>query len=127
VPLPELGGIEAFIRREGLPYTPDAWIEPRAAASGDRARPAERFARGQFCCRCADQNAGENTPHSARADPDLPPNRFEAPPPLLLRLQADRFDESAPFRNFRGDVIAKLLRRTPFSFGALLGKNTLYL
>lgn len=27
VPLPEDGGIEAFIRREVLPYTPDAWID----------------------------------------------------------------------------------------------------
>jgi type I restriction enzyme M protein len=28
VPLLEPGGIEAFIRREVLPYTPDAWINP---------------------------------------------------------------------------------------------------
>ena len=27
VPLSEQGGIEAFIRREVLPYTPDAWID----------------------------------------------------------------------------------------------------
>jgi hypothetical protein len=27
VPLLEEGGIEAFIRREVLPYTPDAWIK----------------------------------------------------------------------------------------------------
>ena len=27
VPLLEEGGIEAFIRREVLPYTPDAWID----------------------------------------------------------------------------------------------------
>jgi type I restriction enzyme M protein len=26
IPLVEPGGIEAFIRREVLPYTPDAWI-----------------------------------------------------------------------------------------------------
>jgi hypothetical protein len=35
VPLLEDGGIEAFIRREVLPYTPDAWIKgatpPRSA------------------------------------------------------------------------------------------------
>jgi len=28
VPLLEEGGIEAFFRREVLPYTPDAWIDP---------------------------------------------------------------------------------------------------
>ena len=31
VPLLEKGGIEAFIRREVLPYTPDAWINNDAA------------------------------------------------------------------------------------------------
>ena len=30
VPLLEEGGIEAFIRREVLPYTPDAWIKEEA-------------------------------------------------------------------------------------------------
>ena len=30
VPLLEEGGIEAFIRREVLPYTPDAWIKEDA-------------------------------------------------------------------------------------------------
>ena len=30
VPLLEDGGIEAFIRREVLPYTPDAWIKEEA-------------------------------------------------------------------------------------------------
>ena len=30
VPLLEPGGIEAFIRREVLPYTPDAWIKEKA-------------------------------------------------------------------------------------------------
>jgi type I restriction enzyme M protein len=34
VPLLEPGGIEAFIRREVLPYTPDAWIEEGAAKVG---------------------------------------------------------------------------------------------
>ena len=28
VPLLEEGGIEAFFRREVLPYTPDVWIDP---------------------------------------------------------------------------------------------------
>ena len=34
VPLLEPGGIEAFIRREVLPYTPDAWIREDAAKIG---------------------------------------------------------------------------------------------
>jgi len=34
VPLPEEGGIEAFIRREVLPYTPDAWIKQDATKIG---------------------------------------------------------------------------------------------
>lgn len=34
VPLLEDGGIEAFIRREVLPYTPDAWIKDDAAKIG---------------------------------------------------------------------------------------------
>jgi type I restriction enzyme M protein len=34
VPLLEDGGIEAFIRREVLPYTPDAWIKEEAAKVG---------------------------------------------------------------------------------------------
>jgi len=34
VPLLENGGIEAFIRREVLPYTPDAWIKEDAAKIG---------------------------------------------------------------------------------------------
>jgi type I restriction enzyme M protein len=34
VPLLEEGGIEAFIRREVLPYTPDAWIKKDAAKIG---------------------------------------------------------------------------------------------
>jgi type I restriction enzyme M protein len=34
VPLLEEGGIEAFIRREVLPYTPDAWIKEGAAKVG---------------------------------------------------------------------------------------------
>ena len=33
VPLLEPGGIEAFIRREVLPYTPDAWINPDPKAT----------------------------------------------------------------------------------------------
>jgi type I restriction enzyme M protein len=34
VPLLEVGGIEAFIRREVLPYTPDAWIDESATKIG---------------------------------------------------------------------------------------------
>jgi type I restriction enzyme M protein len=34
VPLPEAGGIEAFFRREVLPYTPDAWIKEDATKIG---------------------------------------------------------------------------------------------
>lgn len=34
VPLLEEGGIEAFIRREVLPYTPDAWIKEGATKIG---------------------------------------------------------------------------------------------
>lgn len=34
VPLLEIGGIEAFIRREVLPYTPDAWINEAATKIG---------------------------------------------------------------------------------------------
>jgi len=34
VPLMEDGGIEAFFRREVLPYAPDAWVDPRSAKIG---------------------------------------------------------------------------------------------
>ena len=34
VPLLEDGGIAAFIRREVLPYTPDAWVKPDATKIG---------------------------------------------------------------------------------------------
>jgi type I restriction enzyme M protein len=34
VPLLEAGGIDAFIRREVLPYTPDAWIKADATKIG---------------------------------------------------------------------------------------------
>ncbi|MFZ2650111.1 MAG: hypothetical protein WA210_08385 [Burkholderiaceae bacterium] len=34
VPLLEAGGVEAFVRREVLPYTPDAWIKEDAAKIG---------------------------------------------------------------------------------------------
>ena len=34
VPLLEEGGIEAFVRREVLPYTPDAWIKPNTTKIG---------------------------------------------------------------------------------------------
>ena len=38
VPLLEEGGIEAFIRREVLPYTPDAWIKEDATKVGYEVR-----------------------------------------------------------------------------------------
>ena len=34
MPLLEEGGIEAFIRREVLPYTPDAWVKEGATKIG---------------------------------------------------------------------------------------------
>ena len=34
VPLLEPGGIEAFLRREVLPYTPDAWLDESATKIG---------------------------------------------------------------------------------------------
>jgi type I restriction enzyme M protein len=34
IPLLEDGGIEAFIRREVLPYTPDAWVKEGASKIG---------------------------------------------------------------------------------------------
>jgi type I restriction enzyme M protein len=34
IPLLEKGGIEAFFRREVLPYTPDAWIDEAATKIG---------------------------------------------------------------------------------------------
>ena len=34
VPLLEAGGIEAFFRREVLPYVPDAWIDEEATKIG---------------------------------------------------------------------------------------------
>ena len=34
IPLQEKGGIEAFLRREVLPYAPDAWYQPRGVKVG---------------------------------------------------------------------------------------------
>jgi type I restriction enzyme M protein len=34
VPLQEEGGIEAFLRREVLPYAPDAWYDPDSVRTG---------------------------------------------------------------------------------------------
>ncbi len=34
VPLLEQGGIKAFFKRECLPYTPDAWIDPTKTQTG---------------------------------------------------------------------------------------------
>jgi type I restriction enzyme M protein len=43
VPLLEEGGIEAFIRREVLPYTPDAWINEEALKVGYEVSFARHF------------------------------------------------------------------------------------
>ena len=34
IPLAENGGIEAFLRREVLPYAPDAWYKPGSVKTG---------------------------------------------------------------------------------------------
>jgi len=34
IPLMEAGGIEAFLRREVLPYAPDAWYDPQSVKTG---------------------------------------------------------------------------------------------
>jgi len=34
VPLLEKGGVDAFIKREVLPYTPDSWVKPDSAKIG---------------------------------------------------------------------------------------------
>ena len=34
IPLLEEGGIEAFLRREVLPYAPDAWYDPASVKTG---------------------------------------------------------------------------------------------
>jgi type I restriction enzyme M protein len=34
IPLLELGGIEAFLRREVLPHAPDAWYDPSSVKTG---------------------------------------------------------------------------------------------
>jgi type I restriction enzyme M protein len=34
VPLTETGGVEAFIEREVLPYSPDAWVDPKSEKIG---------------------------------------------------------------------------------------------
>ncbi len=43
VPLVEDGGIEAFFRREVLPYVPDAWIDPSATKIGYEASFTKYF------------------------------------------------------------------------------------
>jgi type I restriction enzyme M protein len=47
VPLLEDGGIEAFIRREVLPYTPDAWIKEEATKIGYEVSFTRHFYRPQ--------------------------------------------------------------------------------
>lgn len=47
VPLLEAGGIEAFIRREVLPYTPDAWIKEDAAKIGYEVSFTRHFYKAQ--------------------------------------------------------------------------------
>jgi type I restriction enzyme M protein len=47
VPLLEDGGIEAFIRREVLPYTPDAWIKEDAIKIGHEVSFTRHFYKPQ--------------------------------------------------------------------------------
>jgi type I restriction enzyme M protein len=47
VPLLEDGGVEAFIRREVLPYTPDAWIKEKATKIGYEVSFARHFYKPQ--------------------------------------------------------------------------------
>ena len=47
VPLLEPGGIEAFIRREVLPYTPDAWVKEDATKIGYEISFTRHFYRAQ--------------------------------------------------------------------------------
>jgi type I restriction enzyme M protein len=47
VPLLEEGGIEAFIRREVLPYTPDAWVKQDATRIGYEVSFARHFYKPQ--------------------------------------------------------------------------------
>jgi type I restriction enzyme M protein len=47
VPLLEEGGIDAFIRREVLPYTPDAWVNPDATKIGYEISFARHFYKPQ--------------------------------------------------------------------------------
>ena len=56
VPLLEDGGIEAFIRREVLPYTPDAWIKGDATKIGYEVSSPGTFT-GRGCCPCSKKSA----------------------------------------------------------------------
>jgi type I restriction enzyme M protein len=47
VPLLEVGGVEAFIRREVLPYTPDAWIKETATKIGYEVSFTRHFYKAQ--------------------------------------------------------------------------------
>jgi type I restriction enzyme M protein len=47
VPLLEEGGVEAFIRREVLPYTPDAWIKEESTKTGYEISFTRHFYRPQ--------------------------------------------------------------------------------
>ena len=55
VPLLEEGGIEAFIRREVLPYTPDAWIKEDAPRSATRSASRGTSTSRSRCARWRDQ------------------------------------------------------------------------
>lgn len=50
VPLLEDGGIEAFIRREVLPYTPDAWVKKNATKIGYEVSFTRHFYKPQPLC-----------------------------------------------------------------------------
>jgi len=55
VPLLEDGGIEAFIRREVLPYTPDAWIKEGSTKVGYEVSFTRHFYKPQRCARSKNQ------------------------------------------------------------------------
>ncbi len=50
VPLQEEGGIEAFLRREVLPYAPDAWYDPESVRSWDTRSASHDTSTSQSQC-----------------------------------------------------------------------------
>ena len=52
IPLQEKGGIEAFLRREVLPYAPDAWYQPDSVKVGYEISFTRYFYKPSRCGRC---------------------------------------------------------------------------